>query len=59
MGSEMCIRDRDEPVMSRCAEACRHCAETARGMAGMTVRMKGTAQELSRANNLMNSGARI
>lgn len=57
--AELCDRYQDEPLMARCAEACRHCAETTRGMAGMTVKMKGTAQELSRANNQMNSGTRI
>lgn len=57
--ADLCEKYQDEPVMSRCAEACRYCAETTRGMAGMTVRMKGSPQELSRANNIMNSGARI
>ncbi|WP_413580513.1 four-helix bundle copper-binding protein [Bdellovibrio sp. HCB288] len=36
----------DDPVMERCAEVCRHCSETCRGMAGMTVRMQGTAKDL-------------
>jgi hypothetical protein len=36
----------DDPLMARCTEACRHCSETCRGMAGMTVRMKGTAKDL-------------
>ncbi|WP_413586515.1 four-helix bundle copper-binding protein [Bdellovibrio sp. HCB274] len=36
----------DDPLMVRCADACRHCSETCRGMAGMTVRMKGTAKDL-------------
>ncbi|MGE5086176.1 MAG: hypothetical protein ACM3MG_07715, partial [Bacillota bacterium] len=57
--ASLCEKYQDEPIMSRCAEACRYCAETTRGMAGMTVRMTGTPQELSRANNLMNSSARI
>jgi hypothetical protein len=48
--AEICERY-DDPAMVRCAEACRHCSETCRGMAVMTVKMRGPQQDFSRATN--------
>jgi len=37
--AEECERYQDDTIMARCAEECHRCADSCRGMAGMTVKM--------------------
>lgn len=43
--ADECERYQDDTVLSRCADECRRCAEICRGMAGMTVQVRGANKE--------------
>lgn len=49
--AEECDRYAEDPIMAKCADFCRRCAESCRGMAGMTVKVGSSSKSSSKSES--------